>query len=244
MAKQTIEAEEFYRRVRQSARERDAVVTELFKLHYVEFVSRLVYKGVPRQLAEEQTSNIFMGLRRNCESISASTRPIHYLNRAVSNAIADFHARKGAWTNASGIPPETVAESPTGAAVSSNASAGSVTSGASVVVRLDDESAPDIADPDLTNRPEYELERRQNCAVRAWRRFERENPAESEVLAAYSLDEMDIEEARASMGAKSLQAARQRMFTWRARLKALCRELCGDEHCEDGPVLRGSDGKR
>lgn len=246
MAIRTIGGEEFHRRVRQGARERNVVIAELFRLHYAELVSRLVYKGVPLQIAEERANDVFLGLFRHCEKLSPSTPPIHYLNRAVSNAVCDYHASSGRRSPPSDPSPSTQGdgEPPDPEEAVNAPDHAHMAAGAPTFISVDDESAMEIPDQRAGNQPDFELERKQKCAYRVVQIFERELPEAHEVLSAYALDEMDIEEARVAMRAKSVQAARQRMYTWRAKLKALCLDLCGDEHCADAASPRGVDGKR
>ncbi len=230
MKRESISGEEFHRRVRQGQAEKHRVVSELFQLHYTKLVGRFVYKGLPLRLAEEHASEVFVKFLLHCETLSPSTPPIHWLNRVVSNMICDHYLAQR--RTGGSLPKEEDDEQEVSGDDPPAGDPGNLW--IRDVVNSGERGLPssfDPPDPDPATSPEAAMSRRQNCAVKAWQSFESQFPLESELLAALALDEIDMKQLQATLEARSPQAARQRVYTWRRKLREFCLAFCGNEEC-------------
>lgn len=223
MTRPKMSGEEFHRRVRAGPAERDRVIAELHRTCFRDLVGRFLKRSISRGEAEEYAAEVFLRLWRHCESLDARTPPIHWMNRVASHLIADHYRGLGSWSPTSADDP------PSGMPMPEGAAADPFPRGV-ITADIPDE-AEDVDHPRERADAGEKSRLVALCTRRAWQAFETDHPVDAEVLMAYAVDGMTLDEVQALLRCASPGAARERLSQMRKKLSKHCQQFCETPDC-------------
>lgn len=223
MTRPKMSGEEFHRRVRAGPQERERVIAELHRTCLRDLVGRFLRRSIARGEAEQYAAEIFLRLWRHCESLDAHTPPIHWMNRVASHLIADHYRGLGSWSPVAADDPPDDAEGTPRAGLEPSARG---------ILTVDvPDGAEDVDHPRERADASEKSRLVALCTRRAWRAFETNHPVDADVLMAYAVDGMTLDEVQAVLHCASPGAARERLSQMRKKLSKYCRQYCETPDC-------------